>query len=165
MKTITIFLILGFLVSCGPSEVHVYNDEKKQETVEKTNLVFVKKVISGDSIELEDGRIVKYIHVSAPQKGEKNFDLAKDANTLLVVTRAKNRVFLEFGEKKHDQDGRLLAYVFAPTPLLHYCFVNKELIEYGYARVSASPPNNKYLDLFLSSEQSAKTKQLNIWKP
>ncbi|BBM87028.1 thermonuclease family protein [Candidatus Uabimicrobium amorphum] len=165
MKTITLFLIFGFLVSCGPKEVHVYNDEQKQKTVDKTNLVIVKKVISGDSIELEDGRIVKYIHVTAPQKGEKHFDLAKDANTLLVVTRAKNKVFLEFGEEKRDQDGRYLAYVFAPTPLLHYCFVNKELIEYGYAKVTATPPNKKYLDLFLSSEQRAKTKQLNIWKP
>ncbi|WP_372366149.1 thermonuclease family protein [Candidatus Uabimicrobium sp. HlEnr_7] len=165
MKTIIYISILCLFVSCGPAEVHVYNDKPQEKVVEKTELIQVKKVISGDTIELEDGRIIKYINVSAPKKGEKFFDLAKDANTLLVIDRAKSRVLLEFGDKKRDKNGNHLAYVFAPTPMLHYCFVNKELVEYGYAKVGGPSINSKYTDLFLSSEKSAKTKQLNIWKP
>lgn len=161
MNKFFFIFLLALLCSCGPKEIHIYDDK---DEVEKTNLLTVEEVISGDTILLEDGRKIKYIHLNAPQKGEPFFEEAKKANNFLVVRRSKSKVMIKLGTKERDEEGRYLAYVYAPTPLLYFCFVNQELIEHGYAKVKITPPNTKYLEKFLLSEENAKKNKLNIWK-
>lgn len=162
-KQITILIFLIIINSgCSPKEVHI--DAESQERVQpNVNLLTVKTVLSGDMIELEDGRVIKYINIEAPKPGDALFFEAKKANETLI-TKGKNKVFLEFGSKKQDEKGNYLAYVYSPTPIFYYCFVNKELVEWGWAKVSVSPPNTKYVESFLYSENNAKEKKINIWK-
>jgi len=121
----------------------------------------VSKVIDGDTILLENGSIVHYIGVNAPQlKGEGGGEFfgreAFRENKSLVLLK---KVRLEFDAQKKDEEGRLLAYVFVKD-----LFVNAELIRLGYARAAVSPPNVRYKDLFLKNENEAKQKYAGLWQ-
>jgi len=122
----------------------------------------VAKVIDGDTILLENGSIVHYIGVNAPQlKGKEGGGefFAREAfreNKSLVVMK---KVRLEFDAQKKDDEGRLLAYVFVKD-----LFVNAELVRLGYARAAVSPPNVKYKDLFLKNEGEARQKYAGLWQ-
>lgn len=122
----------------------------------------VKKVISGDTIQLDNGQTVKYIGIETPElslkEGGSEF-FAKQAsrhNQRLVFMK---KVRLEFDKKKQDSNGRLLAYVFVKQ-----LFVNAELIKLGYAKANIVPPNDKYKNMFLDYEAKAKMSEKGLWQ-
>ena len=122
----------------------------------------VSKVIDGDTIVLENGNIIRYIGVDAPQlKGKEGGGdfFAREAfrrNKSLVLLK---KVRLEFDAQKKDEEGRTLAYVFIKD-----MFVNGELIRLGFAHAAVSPPNVRYKDLFLKYEREAKEKYTGLWQ-
>jgi len=122
----------------------------------------VTKVIDGDTIVLENGSVVHYAGVNAPQlKGKEGGGdfFAKEAvreNKSLVLLK---KVRLEFDVEKKDQEGRLQAYVFVKD-----LFVNGELIRLGYARAAVVPPNVKYRDLFAKYEKEASARYAGLWQ-
>ncbi|HBA54009.1 MAG TPA: hypothetical protein DCZ04_06030 [Syntrophorhabdus aromaticivorans] len=122
----------------------------------------VKKVIDGDTIQLESGETVRYIGVDAPElyvkEGGGEF-FAREAaryNKKLVFLK---KVKLEFDAEKKDSHGRLLAYVFVKNT-----FVNAELVRLGYAKVMVKPPNTRYKDVFLAQQQKAVNEELGLWQ-
>ncbi|MCS7280723.1 MAG: thermonuclease family protein [Desulfobacterota bacterium] len=122
----------------------------------------VTKIIDGDTIQIENGVIVRYIGVDAPElrtkEGISEF-YAKQAahyNKKLVFLK---KVRLEYDVEKEDSHGRTLAYVYVKNT-----FVNAELIRLGYARAIVKPPNVKYKDLFLSLQQKAMAEQKGLWQ-
>jgi micrococcal nuclease len=68
-------------------------------------------------------------------------------------------VRLEFDVDSLDQYGRTLAYVF----LKDGTFINKQMVEDGYAQVATYPPNVKYTDLFLKAQRKARKKERGLW--
>ena len=122
----------------------------------------VTKVTDGDTIVLENGNIIHYIGVDAPQlKGKEGGGdfFAREAfrrNKSLVLLK---KVRLEFDVQKKDEEGRTLAYVFIKD-----VFVNGELIRLGFAHAAVSPPNVRYKDLFLKYEREAKEKYAGLWQ-
>ena len=142
-------LIILFILPLRPSQA------KEQEYL-------VTKVLAGDTIVLENGSVVRYLGINAPQlrgkEGGGDF-FAREAfrqNKSLVLLK---KVRLEFDEQKKDEGGRLLAYVFVKD-----VFVNGDLIRLGYAHAAVSPPNVKYKDLFLKYEREAKEKYAGLWQ-
>jgi len=124
--------------------------------------VLVTKVLDGDTIVLENGDIVRYLGVSAPQlrskEGSGEF-FAREAfrqNKSLVQLK---KVRLEFDVEKKDSEGRLLAYVYVKN-----LFVNGELVRLGFARAAATPPNLKHKDLLLKYEKEASEKYAGLWQ-
>lgn len=122
----------------------------------------VKKVIDGDTIQLESGETVRYIGVDAPElytkEGGSEF-FAKEAarfNKKLVLMK---KVRLEFDAEKQDSHGRTLAYVFVKNT-----FVNAELVRQGYAKVLIKPPNTKYKDVLLAQQQKAIAEVKGLWQ-
>ncbi len=122
----------------------------------------VKKVISGDTIQLDNGQTVKYIGIETPElslkEGGSEF-FAKQASRYNQRLVFMKKVRLEFDKKKQDSDGRLLAYVFVKQ-----LFVNAELIKLGYAKVNIVPPNDKYKNMFLDYEAKAKMSEKGLWQ-
>ncbi len=122
----------------------------------------VKKVIDGDTIQLESGETVRYIGIDAPELHVKEggFEFfAKEAaryNKKLVMLK---KVILEFDKEKKDSHGRLLAYVFVKNT-----FVNAELVRLGYAKVLNKPPNTKYRDVLVAQQQKAVREDLGLWQ-
>jgi micrococcal nuclease len=124
--------------------------------------VVVKRVIDGDTIQLESGEIVRYLGIDAPElhtkEGAREF-YAKEAtryNKKLVLLK---KVRLEYDVEKKDQHGRTLAYVFVKN-----LFVNGELVKHGYARAAVKVPNTKYQDLLLGFQQKAIAEEKGLWQ-
>lgn len=122
----------------------------------------VKKILDGDTIELDSGEIVKYIGVDAPQRNRKEGTsefYGKEAvrfNKRLVFMK---KVRLEFDQQKKDPQGRLLAYVFVKKT-----FVNAELIKNGCAKANVVSPNVKYKGILLEAEKKAIEEDRGIWQ-
>jgi micrococcal nuclease len=121
--------------------------------------VLVQKVVDGDTIVLADGRRVRYIGINAPELGgpEERFgSKAKDFNRKLVD---RGKVRLEFDRERHDQYGRILAYVFLPDDT----FVNAELVKSGHAYCVFRRPNTKYDSLLLQLQGQAMARKAGMW--
>ena len=123
----------------------------------------VRWVSDGDTIVLADGRHVRYIGINAPEiahdnsKAEAFGYTAKKYNRQLVGLK---KVRLEFDKEMHDRYGRLLAYVF----LSDGTFVNKKMIEQGYAYVLPRMPNVKYEGILLQAQRDAMSKKKGLWQ-
>lgn len=122
----------------------------------------VRKVIDGNTIQLDTGEIVKYIGIETPElnlkEGGSEF-FAKQASRYNQKLVFMKKVRLEFDKEREDSDGRMLAYVFVKK-----LFVNAELIKLGYARTHIIPPNDKYKDIFLDYEKKAKQSEKGLWQ-
>ena len=136
--------------------------ESPYATSEDGEWVLVTRIIDGDTIELEDGRKVRYIGIDTPEtkhpsKGVEAYGYeASDANRRMVLGRM---VLLVKDVSETDKYDRLLRYVF----LQDGTFVNLKLVEDGYARVATYPPDVKFTDLFLEAERKAREEGRGLW--
>ena len=123
----------------------------------------VKWINDGDTIVLTDGRHVRYIGINAPEiahdhhKAEAFGYAAKKINQSLFRSKM---VRLEFDKEKYDRYGRLLAYIY----LLDGTFINKKMIEKGYAYVLYRRPNVKYNGALLKAQRDAMSAKQGMWR-
>jgi micrococcal nuclease len=123
----------------------------------------VRWVNDGDTIVLADGRNVRYIGINAPeidhgiQKAEPYGYKAKNYNKKMVLS---TMIRLEIDKERYDQYGRLLAYIF----LKDGKFVNKAMIEQGYAYLLPRRPNVRYNKVLLQSQRNAMSAKQGIWR-
>lgn len=121
----------------------------------------VKRVIDGDTIELEDGQKVRYIGINTPETVDPRLPIqcfgkeASDENKKLVENKV---VRLEKDISETDKYGRLLRYVYTDN-----IFINDYLVKNGFARASTFPPDVKFAQLFLTSEKEARTNNTGLW--
>ena len=114
---------------------------------EAKELAVVKRVIDGDTIELDDGRKVRYIGINSPEMTDKRPEvlclakLAKEENEKIVLGKT---VEMEKDISDKDKYDRLLRYIWIDGKM-----VNLELIKNGYAAVATYPPDIKYKNLFV----------------
>ncbi len=86
--------------------------------------LYVEKVIDGDTFR-GGGYTVRLLGIDAPEKGQPCYEQAKNFLKRLVEGK---RVRVEYGKRKKDRYGRLLAYVW-----VNGTFVNRELVLRGFA--------------------------------
>lgn len=121
----------------------------------------VTRVIDGDTIEIEGGQHVRYIGIDTPETVNPNTAVecygteASIKNKELVEGK---KVILEKDVSETDKYGRLLRYVW-----LGELLVNDYLVKEGYANSSTYPPDVKYQDRFLSSENEARASAKGLW--
>ena len=127
----------------------------------------VRRVIDGDTVELADGHLVRYIGVDTPEVRRRSGDTwvmdpepyalaSTEANRRLVEGQ---RVRLEYDVQTHDRYGRLLAYVYVRDT-----FVNAVLLEGGYAQLLTIPPNVKHADEFRALAKDARRAGRGLWR-
>jgi len=116
-----LFLLLLSLCACG--------DDGEADEVFAT----VVRCLDGDTVELSDGRKVRYLGVDTPElkEGDCYAEEAKVFNELLVLNQEVELVGDAFTDDT-DQFGRYLRYVYIETPGGPR-LVNKELLLKGYA--------------------------------
>jgi micrococcal nuclease len=125
--------------------------------------VKAKWVADGDTIVLENGDVIRYIGIDAPEIDHKANTAepygfaSREFNKKLVLS---GKLRLEFEQRRQDQYGRRLAYVFLENGV----FVNKVLIENGYAFYLYQKANLKYQDLLMEKQQEAMSSKRGIWK-
>lgn len=123
----------------------------------------VDTVLTGDTVRLKGGKILKYAGVEA-YSPESKLPLsreygvrAQELNNKLVGGKKIN---IEWGPKLRDKQNRLLGYVFTEEGL----FVNEELLREGQVKARVLIPNTHYADEFKDKESEAKKARKGIWE-
>ena len=115
----------------------------------------VTSVIDGDTVELADGRHVRYLGIDTPESGDYYAEEATARNKDLVEGKT---VELQPGKRDQDEYGRLLRYVYVDG-----VFVNAELVAQGYATAYIFDPDDRYSQVLVQLEQYAKMRQRGLW--
>lgn len=123
--------------------------------------VKVVSVVDGDTIKIESGETVRYIGIDTPEtkhptkKVECFGQEAAQRNQELVLDKY---VILEKDVSNTDRYGRLLRYVWIDD-----VFINKQLVEEGYALASSYPPDVAKQDEFRAAEREAREQLRGLW--
>jgi micrococcal nuclease len=148
LRILALFMLAWWLGGCDIAQPSPTTPESASESR-------VRYVLDGDTIELTDGRKIRYLGINTPEHGQPYYEEARLANASLVENQA---VRLEQDVVPIDQYGRTLAHVFVGDT-----HVNLELIRQGYANVYTVPPNVKYVDELLAAEREAREHQRGLW--
>ncbi len=127
----------------------------------------VRRVIDGDTIQLSDGRLVRYIGIDAPESRHREDGqwiedpepfavAATEANQAMVAAHA---VWLEYDVQRLDRYGRTLAYVYVGDRM-----VNEALVQDGFATVLTIPPNVRYAERFQAAAAEARRQGRGLWQ-
>lgn len=156
LKLLAVLLLSTLFLYCG--------SPAQSEEVEK---FLVTKVVDGDTFWIEDGspkgQKIRLIGVDAPESrrtGRKEIGYyGKEAKEFLTRLILNKHVSLEFDVDKFDRYGRTLAYVY----LEDGTFLNKYLVDNGYAVLMTYPPNVKYVEIFTAAQTKARDSGKGLW--
>jgi endonuclease YncB( thermonuclease family) len=146
MKIIHLILILLFLIS----GIFYYNITGN--TVIETKTAFVTRVVDGDTLETDLGKI-RLLGINTPEKSMPYYTESKEYVKDLLEN---NTVTIEITGT--DRYGRILAHVFLGK--LH---INEKILQLGYGSLYYYEKDDYYTKLSLA-EQHARTKEIGIWK-
>lgn len=181
-KLLIILLSFCLLISCSGiennsnssisdsfSSVNVTNLDNKKNLFNNAiyEQVYVSRVIDGDTIELDDGRKIRYLGIDTPETvhPSKNVECfgpeASSINKQLVLNK-KIRIYK--GKKDKDIYNRYLRYIVIDSN--EELLVNDYLVKNGYATVNRkyqSDNLNKIYEILLSSEKLASSAKKGLW--
>ena len=146
---IAVVLLIGIAIGLGTGYGLWHSDDSVYEQA------LVTSVIDGDTVELEDGRRVRYLGIDTPESGEYYAEEATARNKDLVEGKT---VELQRGKRDQDEYGRLLRYVYVDG-----IFVNAELVAEGYATAYIFNPDDRYSQILVQLEQYAKMRERGLW--
>lgn len=129
----------------------------------------VKRVIDGDTVELENGQIVRYIGIDAPElhHPKKTIECFASASAIFNKNLVEGKIVrLEKDISETDRYKRLLRYVYVVNQSSSSAeiFVNRQLIQEGYAYASTFPPDVKYEELFRQAQEEGMVNNRGLWK-
>ena len=118
----------------------------------------VKKVIDGDTVELFNGTVLRYVGITAPEEGE---DFAEEATKLNKELVEGKEIKLEYDNYKSDKFGRILAYAIVDDKN-----ISVELVQKGMAELVIYQKRNPFIHQvqLLEAQEQAKKQKLGIWK-
>jgi endonuclease YncB( thermonuclease family) len=127
----------------------------------------VTAVTDGDTVILDDGRVIRMIGTQAPKLPLDRPDfapwpLAPEAKAALEAIALNHEVRLGFGGETVDRYGRVLAHVFVAGPEGEI-WAQQAMVAQGLARVYSFPDNRACLDLLFAAEGRARLAGLGIW--
>ena len=117
----------------------------------KANLYSIKKIISPNAFELDNGLKIRLLGVRIINNKE------NEAVDYLYKKMKSQKVFLKFDEKKYDENNNLLCYLY----LKNKTFINAHLIKNGLADVDRKY-KFKYLNNFLKYQEIAHGQGVDI---
>ena len=167
MKTKIIFLYL-FLVLFSCRERNRHRVVLENNKTEIQNIFFtIKKFVDGDTFWINDGSKkglkIRLIGVDTPESqarfGNPEDYYGDEASAFTKSILINKKVRLEFDADRTDSFGRTLAYVYTEDGI----FLNKKLVNEGYAMVMTVPPNVKYADIFVELQKKARDENLGLW--
>lgn len=142
-----------------------WNSSTPEENTTNNPLSFEKAkvafVYDGDTIQLTDGRKIRYIGINTPEvgstkkPGECFSDEAQNINKQLI---AGQTIEMAKDNLEIDKYGRLLRYVW-----IEDVFINDFMVRQGYAKIETIPPNTKYSGELKNAEKEAKENKRGLW--
>lgn len=144
--------------------------DRSHDSVEKGELqtqsyryrVQLKKVIDGDTLELESGEKIRLIGLNTPEiESRFSQDQAggEAAKQWLDTTLRSRVLFLEYDQQLYDKYDRRLAHCF----LENGDYINAKLLETGHAMLTLIPPNLKYAERLIAAQKQAENNGEGIW--
>ena len=152
MKTLLVLLLICSTVAtadCPP------------QTLKHT--AHVSYINDGDTLELRDGRRIRFIGINTPETGrdgrpsEPYAEVAHSA--LKNLLQHSKPVILQYGRKQKDHYGRTLAHVF----LADGTNISEWLLQQGLALRIAVPPNLWAQDCYARAELQARQQKRGLW--
>jgi len=133
-KKVIIFLLIVILIAIN----YFWIDNKLTNFIidSQYETVVVKRVIDGDTIELDNGKKVRLLGINTPEKGEEYYHEAKN---FLIDNIENKTIMLEFIDEKIDKYNRTLAYVIKDSQN-----INLEIVKNGLANPYFPSGKNKY---------------------
>ena len=101
------------------------------DAIEPTG-TYVIRVIDGDTVEFNTGKIVRLLCVDTPEKGEEGYLEAKEYLEAILLDKSPKMVQSEYGAI--DQYGRALKYLYLGKILINQLIIDEghsELYLYG----------------------------------
>lgn len=133
---------------------------QNQTSSPSASLVMVTRVIDGDTIVVEGDRHVRLIGMDTPEltgsAAAKCF--GTEAKAYMEKLLVGQSVRMEKDVSEVDKYGRLLRYIYLGDEM-----IDNKLVREGFARVATYPPDVKYQQMFLDSEEYAREKGLGLW--
>lgn len=126
----------------------------------------VSKVVDGDTLELADGKAVRFIGIDTPETVDPRRPVGcfgKEASNETKSLLSGKEVILQKDVSDTDKYGRLLRLIFLPLPDGQMLFVNDYLVREGFARVLTYPPDTKYDQRLRQAEEEAKQGKRGLW--
>lgn len=141
--------------------------EWKANLLRQTNnnaeeIFLVKRIVDGDTIELDNGEKVRYIGINTPESVDPRRKVecfGKEASLYNKDLVEGKMVRLVKDLSDRDKYGRLLRFVY----LEDGTFINEILVREGYAFVSTYPPDVAKQDIFREAESKAKNEKRGLW--
>ncbi len=124
----------------------------------------VKRVIDGDTVELQSGEMVRYLGIDAPEidhlthASEPYAEAALELNRRLVGGK---RIYLLFEERRRDRYDRLLAYPYDDRHRLISRMIIAKGLAYYYP--DADRHDGRQDGELLAAQRMAMKRELGIW--
>ena len=130
---------------------------EKQDVTSLPKTAHVKHVIDGDTVELQNGLVLRYVGMTAPETGEPFEKEATEANKKFVEGK---EITLEYDNYKSDKFGRILAY-----PIVNNKIISIELVKLGLAELVIYQKRKPFVHQseLLKAQEEAKKNKLGIW--
>jgi len=156
-----LIIILVFLAGLFSSDLLNPSNDTPVFDDSQNRLHLVTEVIDGDTIIVDGSTRIRLIEVDAPERGECYFSESKEALSNLIEGE-----YVRLGKDISGVDnfGRLLRYVFLPQEdTMDDTFVNRHMLEQGFADISKASQNKKYRDILMHGRNEAVTMNKGIW--
>jgi len=175
-----IYLIFSTaLIFLGDSSISAQPNELFNNSLDQTKYqdVLVQRVLSADTILLDNGDKFKLIGLKAPETPRRaRIEYDRDGKALEREVLPENtleekafafavhllegkQVHLEFDVQGKDEDFTAVVYVFLVKDNL---FANAEILRHGYADLKIRPPNLKYADRLREAYREAHEEKRGI---
>jgi endonuclease YncB( thermonuclease family) len=144
------------------ADAKIVDDAKTVDIKPGYEFFRVKTVYDGDTVELEDGRKIRFLGINTPevQHRDKQADVGGDEAKRWLIDKLKNtKVRLEVGVEKTDKYGRTLAHLFTEKKE----HINLQLVEAGLAAVNIYSNELLYVNELVKAENQAEQAKLGIW--
>lgn len=128
--------------------------------------VFVRRVVDGDTIELDSGKTIRFVGMDTPETVDPRRPVGcfgKEASNETKNLLTGKFVILQKDTSDADKFGRLLRLIYLPLEAGEILFVNDYLVREGFAKVKTYPPDVKFESRFLEAERQAKEAKKGLW--
>lgn len=126
----------------------------------------VSKVVDGDTIDLEDGRTVRFVGIDTPETVDPRRPVGcfgKEASNETKSLLTNKIVILQKDISDKDKYGRILRYIYLPLEFGQTLFVQDYLVREGFAKVYTYPPDVRFNEQFREAETEAKQNKKGLW--
>ena len=169
----SVFFDSGICVMAGESRIDFFaNDDKIYQNI------VVEKVLSADTILLDNDETIKLIGLQGPPAPKRAKDVQRDEHGFIIEEKVDpaapvedqafafvkklllgQHVRLEFDVEKKNNEFKTTAYVFL---VKDNTFANAEILRLGYASLHITPPNTKYAGELREAYKEARREQRGL---